>query len=741
MRGRFRIAARVEMFTSSTLLRVTRPAVSSRQLSSDAAGKQRISLALYRQLLRWCNETDDGIPLPSFVPPVYMTAPQMIDANSLESLSEEEKSKFPANSIIETGQVTCPIHNSADARNFFRAIFRLNREQAKDADIQKQRITLAFEGIRSLNELSRALKSLKQNRAKHVLRDGLKFRVGQVVKHKVEDWRGIVIGWQRFEPDTRSETQSQPTSLTQKSYEVDPVDAIRYTVLLDSGDAHLHYSKRRETQNLSQAQVFQSDLQLVEDESLLRIRSTRSAQYFDHFNPISGTFVPNEIMAYEYPEDVESSSVESLSAALKSDKAAGQIISGVEDMGDHLRRVILDYTSAPESRKLKILATFLDRILKLSSGDVLPMKDRLAAGSVSEKKRAAHYLQHLISLSEDIGELLWQRRRYLEAASSFEFSVGDVVRHKKYGFRGVIVASDPEPSVDVSRWDGLQHIKNPEMYPFYHIIADRGDTINAFGAERPSRYVCQANLEICPLSERKIDVDLEPEWEYNSAEGMYTLPEDLKFKYGRDLGDDGLTKQCLVELRDSLTRTLVAMRDGAPTGTAKLDAVAQKLSVDNLMHVLRDSQDLDTSTTISDSLKEIWRAHNNGDLKDRLDTAIGALLGGKTERALALFTDLIDEDPNYAEAWNKASTCEFMLGNLDASLAAAQKTLEIIPTHFQAQNGLGLVYYEKKELPSAVDSFRKSLELDPWSPVSARLSLCLDTLEKWKKSPGPKVVE
>lgn len=474
--------------------------------------------------------------------------------------------------------------------------------------------------------------------------------------------------------------------------------------------------------------------------SLLRIRSTRIAQFFSRFDPIRKTFIANDITAYEYPTDVETPLAET-SPGTTSDKAAIQIIAGVEEMGDHMRRIILDYTSAPESRKLKILAQFLDRLIKLSSDEVLPIKDRLAPAGVSKGKLASRYLQHLVSMSEDIGDYLWQRRKHMESASNIRFAVGDVVKHKEFGFRGVIVAVDPEPSVDVSRWDGLRHIKNPETYPFYHIIPDQGDCIKAFGGERPSRYCCEANLETCPPSERNIDVDLEPEWEFKSSEGCYIPPDDVKFKYGGDLNDDGITKQCLMELRDSLTRFFVALRDNTSTGNAELDACAQKLSMDNLLNVLRYSEDLDSATIISDSLKEIWRAHLNGDLKYRLDTGIGALLGGKTERALALFTDLIDEDPKYAEAWNKASTCEFMLGNLDASLAAAQKTLEIMPTHYQAQNGLGLVYFEKKELPSAIDCFQKSLELDPWSPVSARLSLCLDTLEKWKNSPSPKSTE
>ena len=450
-------------------------------------------------------------------------------------------------------------------------------------------------------------------------------------------------------------------------------------------------------------------------------------------------FRANEVLAYEYPNDIELTKSAERTTASKSEDASVQIVVGAENMSDHLRSIILDYTSGPELRTLKILKMFLERTLKISSGDVIPVKDRMAAHTVSTRKLAAAYLQSLISLSEDIGDLLWQRRRYMQSAEKMNFSVGEIVKHTEYGFRGVIVAADPEPAVDVSRWDGLQHIKHPETYPFYHIIPDQHDCIKAFGGERPSRYVCEANLVACPIEEKAIDVDLGAEWERDASRGVYIPPDDVKFKYGIDLGDNGVTKGCLMELRDSLTRTLVAMRDESSSGRRTLDAVAEKLSVSNLMEVLKDAEDLEMATTVSDSLKEIWRMHLNGDLKYRFDEATNALLSGKTEHALALFTDLIGEDPNYAEAWNKASTCEFMLGNLEASMAAAQKTLDILPGHFQAQNGLGLVYFEKKDFASATECFRKSLELDPWSPVSARLTLCLDTIEKWEKSPGPKI--
>jgi heat shock protein HspQ len=86
-----------------------------------------------------------------------------------------------------------------------------------------------------------------------------------VVKHKVEGWRGVVVGWERIDCQAANEPQL-PSSLTQKTYTLDPADCVKYTVILDSGDAHLHYSKRREASNLSMAEVRQSDLAEVEDE-------------------------------------------------------------------------------------------------------------------------------------------------------------------------------------------------------------------------------------------------------------------------------------------------------------------------------------------------------------------------------------------------------------------------------------------------------------------------------------------
>lgn len=212
------------------------------------------------------------------------------------------------------------------------------------------------------------------------------------------------------------------------------------------------------------------------------------------------------------------------------DKAAEAVTSGVKDTSNYLKDIIMGgRTSAPELKELKLLSFFLDRLNELSSGDVIPAQGRFNSESAeTPQKLAIMHLQQLHNLVVEVGQLIWQRRTSMESPRKIQFSLGDVVEHQKYGFRGVVVAWDPKTSMDVSRWDGLQHIKDPHEYPFYHIIPDQSDCIEAFGGERSSRYVCEANLTMCPIDRRNIDVDLDPEWEFNHADRTYIPPEDLK---------------------------------------------------------------------------------------------------------------------------------------------------------------------------------------------------------------------
>ena len=71
-----------------------------------------------------------------------------------------------------------------------------------------------------------------------------------------------------------------------------------------------------------------------------------------------------------------------------------------------------------------------------------------------------------------------------------------------------------------------------------------------------------------------------------------------------------------------------------------------------------------------------------------------------------------------------------MLGDMKKSIEAAELACEMEPRHFQAFAGLGLAYNDITQYTKATKYFRTSLRLQPWSPVSSRLSVCLDLLNR-----------
>jgi hypothetical protein len=172
-------------FRSCSLPRRSRQQLASvsRQFTTGSENKARITLTLYRQLLEWTKSVEDDVPLSSFIPPIHMSPPQ-IDQTSLRLMatndnnSRVDASIFPEGTIVKENQLTIPIRNASDVKNFFRGVFRLNSAPA-NPDKQKQRISLAFEGLKSLNELTQALEDFQRRRENHTDRENVAFRVGQ----------------------------------------------------------------------------------------------------------------------------------------------------------------------------------------------------------------------------------------------------------------------------------------------------------------------------------------------------------------------------------------------------------------------------------------------------------------------------------------------------------------------------------------------------------------------------------
>lgn len=307
------------------------------------------------------------------------------------------------------------------------------------------------------------------------------------------------------------------------------------------------------------------------------------------------------------------------------------------------------------------------------------------------------------------------------------------MKHKKYNFRGVVTGWDAHPRTDVSRWDGLQHIEDDvNNMPFYHIIADTNDTEEAFGHQRRFRYVCQENLEPCDPLDRNVKVDLDDGWIISKGGPVsveFIAPNELKFQHGEELDSEINEKgieMCINKLFSKMNSFLGTMRIESKDSTKK-----DMTKLDHIFHILESADCLEDARVVEEFIKEIWKVHEDNEIRWSLEDGTEALIRGDKTKALHIFEDIINnQDPNYLEAYNKKATCHYLLGEMKKSIEAAEKACEMEPRHFQAYAGIGLVYNDTIDISKATEYFRRSLRLQPWSPVSSRLAVCLDLLKR-----------
>mmetsp|Transcript_32469 Transcript_32469/g.45028 ORF Transcript_32469/g.45028 Transcript_32469/m.45028 type:complete len:283 (+) Transcript_32469:182-1030(+) len=117
-----------------------------------------------------------------------------------------------------------------------------------------------------------------------------------------------------------------------------------------------------------------------------------------------------------------------------------------------------------------------------------------------EALRRVHseYTPILVELRE------WRARQ--QDNQGVHFPLGQVVRHKKYKYRGVVCGWDKTCERDAS-WQiqmGTNLLPNGGNQAFYGVLPDESDCIKLFGAKRDSKYVAQDNMEPVEGDEARI---------------------------------------------------------------------------------------------------------------------------------------------------------------------------------------------------------------------------------------------
>jgi len=632
---------------------------------------------------------------------------------------------------VSSGLITFPeITSASQLRAIIRSVYWLNNhssDSTEDVTAEgrtKDQISLAFDALRSVNQLSSSELDSRQRKRDLTIKvrrresslPNAKFHVGQIVKQRRKGWRGAVVGW-TVDEGKNEKKHKRLSSLTTKQYTLSAPNSetatespksrsIKYTILVDMNDSSLlHESK---TVNLEA----EEDLISVDNPHLQRIHNHLVKQYFDRFH--RSHFVPNRLLSFTYPLDDYSSEFESENLPELA-QASAAIVRGSLRIIESIISIISDHIGDDEEYdELALLSTLL-----------IDLKRNTAAieDTSDENEAAMLAIKWMYSFHVRVTAMQWARRVNKRVKPKIEYSLGQIVRHKLYGFRGVIVGFDEKPRIDVSNWDGLQGVEDASEKPFYHIRPDINDCTKAFGGPRDFRYCCEDNLEFIssytggPL---ELATDLnEAEWRWDPVTASYTPSQELKFMFAEEDRDN--LAFVVGKISDVMAEFLLQVRDGGESND-------QTFSLDDLFVQLQKGADnLDDATLTQDLIKEIWKESSDRRLRRVLDKGVAALLEGKNATAMAIFNEILEQDATYHEAWNKLATVQWMLGHAAQSRGSAMQSLRHSgDSNFQALAGLGLADMEDGNFEEAAEKFQRCLEMNPWSMVSARLAVCLD---------------
>ena len=139
----------------------------------------------------------------------------------------------------------------------------------------------------------------------------------------------------------------------------------------------------------------------------------------------------------------------------------------------------------------------------------------------------------------------------------------------------------------------------------------------------------------------------------------------------------------------------------------------QRSELNKLFKNLKN-KDVSSSFDIEQKIWKIWSTHpKNDNLTKLLDKGSELVRKNKLFESVDIFTEVIELDPNWAEAWNKRATVYYLIGEFKKSQDDIDKVLELENRHFGALAGQGLVNIKLKNYEKAIRSYQRALEIYP----------------------------
>jgi len=184
---------------------------------------------------------------------------------------------------------------------------------------------------------------------------------------------------------------------------------------------------------------------------------------------------------------------------------------------------------------------------------------------------------------------------------------------------------------------------------------------------------------------------------------------DSMFRMFRKWSTQGITALIMVSISLSLnTAAMAASRYGE--------------ELDGLFAQLAKAPSLESADQTIAKIWQLWTTDTTDSNNIRLmRRGIAYMESGQWREAESIFSQIIDRDDGFSEAWNKRATVRFMLNDMNGSVQDIAQTLKLEPRHFGALSGLGMIHTLDGNFESALSIYEQILTIHPLNPEASRL--------------------
>lgn len=141
-------------------------------------------------------------------------------------------------------------------------------------------------------------------------------------------------------------------------------------------------------------------------------------------------------------------------------------------------------------------------------------------------------------------------------------------------------------------------------------------------------------------------------------------------------------------------------------------APGQPRALDVLFERLADPK-AGNAQQIEDAIWVMWTGHEDAAAAQLMERAVAAIAKRQHDIAETHLTRLVEDHPDYAEAWNKRATLFFVLKRDSESVADIERTLALEPRHFGAICGFAQICLRAGDRAAALAAFETALAINP----------------------------